>query len=133
MMNMNILKNKIDNIIRLSLCNTEKAEHLADKLEESISVENMNLLFEDLSSRKEDEYLNFAYIDIWLGIIYDPKKKNTVFELYCQQEDGLKIKFKIMLNTVLKDFKEISNNGGFKGLEDFENPYKVVECFCNQL
>lgn len=130
---MKILKNKIDNIIRLSICNTEKAEHLADKFEESISAENMNLLFEDLSSREKDEYLNFSYMDIWLEIIYDPKKKNTLFELYCQQEDGLKIKFKIMLNTVLKDFKEISNNGGFQDLEDFENPYKVVECFCNQL
>lgn len=127
------LRDKVNKILMCSIENPEKAENLVEKLEESISFENMNLLFEDLSSREEDEYLNFSYMDIWLGIIYDPKRKNTLFELYCQQEDSLKIKFKSMLNTVLKDFKEISRNGGFQDLEDFENPYKVVECFCNQL
>lgn len=127
------LRDKVNKILMYSIENPEKAENLVEKLEESISFENMNLLFEDLSSREEDEYLNFSYRDIWLEIIYDPKRKNTLFELYCQQEDSLKIKFKSMLNTVLKDFKEISRNLGFQELEDFENPYKVVECFYNQL
>jgi len=127
------LRDKVNKILMYSIENPEKAENLAEKLEESINSKNMSLLFDDLSSREESEYLNTAYMDIWLGIVYDQERKDTLLEFYCQQEDGVKIKFKAMFDTVLKDFKEMSDNGGFKDLEDLENPYKVVECFCNQL
>lgn len=132
-MNIDIVRKKINEILIEDKENQDKAERLVNKLEEKINDSNIYLIFQDLIQRNKDEYLNSTYMDLWIGIAYDPDKKYVLLKFYKKQKDSVKLKVKEIFKETFNNFKDMYNNGAFNDLDDFENPYKVIEEFYKNL
>lgn len=124
-MNKKELKNNIDKALLLVNLNIVKVDKKMDKIYEKIDNNNLNLVFQDLLERSNEDMNLRVYISLWNVIFLDRNKHEKIKMIYSFLSDIEKEKVLKMFNHVLKNYKRMEDEGFFDELE--ESPYIIVK------
>lgn len=119
-----MIKN-IDRILHSVNNDIIKADKKMDKIYEKIDNNNLNLVFQDLLERNDEDINSRVYISLWNVIFLDRNKHEKIKMIYSFLSDIEKEKVLKMFNHVLKNYKRMEDEGFFDELE--ESPYIIVK------